>query len=229
MLDITTLLLPELRPPTGAARTVFSQPQQSSDLPIHPSRMQNFQSTAPQRSRPDNYVDPSFRPRPKDITRARRLLLKSITPAPPRPTKLTTLEKQARRKAKREKRNGPVIEFIRTPIIPTRELIDDALAYFLDGVTNEGQVLMGMVNKLKADVRSGGRLIKLNDEIYSRLGLRREGVAEDGTGGRIVVEVLPEKKKKKIITTIGRRKDDHDVQYVQDVPESDEDEEEEDD
>jgi len=54
-------------------------------------------------------------------------------------------------------------------------------------------VLAEMVGKCKVDVREAGRLLNVNKELYARLGLRREGVQEDGSGGQIVVTILPRK------------------------------------
>ena len=61
------------------------------------------------------------------------------------------------------------------------------------GLGVEGRVLAEMVGKCKVDVRDGGRLLNVNKELYARLGLRREGVQEDGSGGQIVVTILPRK------------------------------------
>src|SRR5271170_2378845 len=106
MLDITTLLLPELLASKAIHTVQQSEPSHSF---LHPSRLQNFQQSPSDQTANE---DLSFLPRPEDIARARRLLLKSINPPPPKVPKLTTKEKQARRKAKRDKRNGPIQEHI---------------------------------------------------------------------------------------------------------------------
>jgi len=81
--------------------------------------------------------------------------------------------------------------FVRKELVATRDPIDDALEHLLVGVGVEGTVLAEMVAKCKVDIRDGGRVLNLNKELYARLGLRREGVQEDGTGGQIVVTILP--------------------------------------
>ena len=75
----------------------------------------------------------------------------------------------------------------------TREPIDDALEHLLQEVGSEGKVLAEMLAKCKVDVRDGGRLLNVNRELYARLGLKREGVQEDGSGGHIIVTLLPRK------------------------------------
>ena len=47
-----------------------------------------------------------------------------------------------------------------------------------------------LVTQLKKEVKDGGRVMNVNRELFARLLLRREGVAEDGSGGRIVVDIL---------------------------------------
>jgi len=83
--------------------------------------------------------------------------------------------------------------FVKKELVATRDPIDDALEHMLQEVGTEGKVLSGMVAKCKADVRDGGRVLNVNRELYARLGLKREGVQEDGTGGQIVVTLLPRK------------------------------------
>jgi hypothetical protein len=50
--------------------------------------------------------------------------------------------------------------------------------------------MAGLVNRLKNDVKSGGRVMNINKELFSRLRMRRVGVDEDGSEGKIVVEVV---------------------------------------
>jgi hypothetical protein len=140
-------------------------------------------------------VDPSFLPRKKDILRARKALDRSLHPPPRKPIvkKLTLAEKRAKRAAKKEKRYEEPKPFVKKELIATRDPIDDALEHLLVGVGQEGRVLAEMVGKCKVDVREGGRLLNVNKELYARLGLRREGVQEDGSGGQIVVTILPRK------------------------------------
>ena len=74
-----------------------------------------------------------------------------------------------------------------------REPIDDAMEHFLLELGTEGRVLAEMVAKCKTDVRDGGRILNPNRELFARLGLRREGVQADGSGGQIVATILPRK------------------------------------
>jgi hypothetical protein len=184
MPDITTLLLPDLIPTTNPI------PSTAETTSIHPSRMRNFTNT-------DTFaaVDPSFLPRKKDIQRARKELDRSLHPPPPKhiTKKLTLAEKRAKRAAKKAKRYEEPKPFVRKELVATREPIDDALEHLLQEVGSEGKVLSDMVAKCKVDVRDGGRLLNVNRELYARLGLKREGVQEDGTGGQIVVSLLPRK------------------------------------
>jgi hypothetical protein len=60
----------------------------------------------------------------------------------------------------------------------TRDPIKDDLAHFLDGLTGEGQVMDTLVKWLKGNVKAGGRIINIHQELFGGLGLRREGVAE---------------------------------------------------
>ena len=52
-----------------------------------------------------------------------------------------------------------------------------------------------LVKRLKSDVKAGGRIMNIHQELFARLGLRREGVAEDGSGGRIMVEIIEKRGK----------------------------------
>ena len=175
MPDITTLLLPDLT--TTVPVEVDS---------IHPSRIKNFNNTTTFAE-----VDPSFLPRPKDIARARRALDRKLNPPPPKPKKLTLQERQQKRKEKKErKENPPPVIYLDRPVEITREPIDDPLAHLLQGLTADGQPLGELVKRCQADVKAGGGKLKVNRHLLGRLGLRREGVNEDGSGGRIVVEVL---------------------------------------
>lgn len=81
-------------------------------------------------------------------------------------------------------------QFVRKPIIPTREKIEDPLKHFVDGLTSEPQKMAELVSKCKADVKAGGDVLSVGKQLYKRLALRREGVSEDGKGGIIVMEVL---------------------------------------
>jgi hypothetical protein len=72
----------------------------------------------------------------------------------------------------------------------TRDPIKDDLAHFLDGLTGEGQVMDTLVKWLKGNVKAGGRIINIHQELFGGLGLRREGVAEYCNGGRIIMEII---------------------------------------
>jgi hypothetical protein len=176
MPDITTLLIPDLILDPKVAAAIST---------IHPSRIENFTNTTT-----FTEVDPSFLPRPKDIQRARRQLEKRLNPPQPTKKKLNLQEKQALRKERAEKRARAPVVFERKELVPTRDPIDDALKHFLEGLTGEGQVMAGLVNRLKNDVKAGGRVMNISKELFSRLRMRRVGVDESGSGGKIVVEVV---------------------------------------
>ena len=176
MPDITTLLLPEIANKQTASEETTA---------IHPSRIGNFTNASTLAE-----IDPSFRPRAKDIARARRQLDRSSNPPKPKKAKLTLEEKRAKQAAKLEATNTPRNPSVGKPISPNRDPIDDALAHFLNGLTEEGQVMGSLVTQLKKEVKDGGRVMNVNRELFARLLLRREGVAEDGSGGRIVVDIL---------------------------------------
>ena len=172
--DLTTLLVPDLV--TKAFSTEISS--------IHPSRMHNFSNT-----NAFTDVDPSFLPRPQDIKRARRQLENDNNPKPKK-QKLTPQEKREKRRLKEAKKMEPPRQFVRKPIIPTREKIEDPLKHFVDGLTSEPQKMADLVNKCKAEVKAGGDVLSVGKQLYKRLALRREGASDDGTGGIIVMEVL---------------------------------------
>ena len=196
MPDITTLLLPGFtdHPP---AEPNFSAHQAD----IHHSRIRNFNNT-------DTFadVDPSFKPRPQDIKKARQAYDPDFRKAPePQKPKLTLQEKQKRRKAKREARKALPPPFVPPVIVAVSDPIDDAVQHFLGGLTEEGQKLNVLVRKLKDDVKAGGRLIKIAKELWRRLGVSREAPGEEGKEGRIVIDVVkPLKLKKKGENAEGR-------------------------
>jgi hypothetical protein len=187
MPDITTLLLPDIAP------SVLPHQQNG----IHPSRMQLFSTPTTITTSTLSTIDPAFRPRPQDIARARRALERKLNPAKPtKPAKLTLQEKQAKRKAKKLKRLEEPKQFVHKPVEVTRELIEDPMKYFVEElVTGEAQSLGDLVNKCKAHVRSGGGVLNVSRGLFKRFGLKKEGFAEDGSGGIIVLDVLEKKVK----------------------------------
>jgi len=50
--------------------------------------------------------------------------------------------------------------------------------------------MVGLVNRLKNDVKAGGRVMSINKELFSRLRMRRDGADDDGSVGKIVVEIV---------------------------------------
>ena len=92
MLDVTTLPIPDLTLDSKVAAEISA---------IHPSRIKDFTNATTFAE-----VDPSFRPRPKDIQRARRQLEKRLNPS-----QTKKQEKQALRKERAEKRaHAPMVE-----------------------------------------------------------------------------------------------------------------------
>jgi hypothetical protein len=202
MPDITTLLLPDLNP-----QAPVQDPIQTTS--IHPSRLQNFTSTTTPNLPPvlaklatiplppalSNLadLDPSYLPRPKDIARARRALTNASNPPKKSKAKLTLEEKRAKRKLKAEKRNAPPVVHVPKPVVITRDPIEDPVKHFVEGLTGEPQKLGELVTRCKDDVRSGGGRLNVSRGLLGRFGLRREGGGEDGSGGRIVVQILERK------------------------------------
>jgi hypothetical protein len=148
---------------------------------IHPSRVNNFNTTALAAE------DTSFRPGANDIAHE---LQRKLDPAESTKKKSSLDEKRTKGKKKLEQRNISPKPFVPPVLVATGDAIDNALGYFLQGLTGEAQALSTLVTKLKSDVKAGGRVVNVRKEVFARLGLRREGVNEDGSGGRIVVEVL---------------------------------------
>jgi hypothetical protein len=91
----------------------------------------------------------------------------------------------------------------------TRDPIEDPVKHFVEGLTGEPQKLGLLVTRCKDDVRSGGGRLNVSRGLLGRFGLRREGGGEDGSGGRIVVEIL-ERKAQEAEVEAGASDDDSD-------------------